>query len=220
MTTTDELIAQAQQLSQGALQRLMSKLVVAQQRAQSTLGDLTYKQRRFVQEYTAHGNAAKARREVGCMSHPLAKASVREAAEARMAELEVQSELKAEYVRQYIHSALELCPTDYFFIAEDGGWAIDPDKFALLPKEVRRLVDKVEVRTTPRGAIHYSVCFISKTAALAMAAKYTLPQKIEADVKHSGLPWERLVAGAESEAEDPVEKRIAALESYGRNGRV
>jgi hypothetical protein len=177
---------------------------------------LTDKERVFVAEYVKRYNRRTAAEAAGYASEQASSWQilfgearyklVRVAIMERIAEVEAKATLQADYVRDYIYSILELCPTDYFTLGPDGEWMIDPKQFKELPLEVKRLVEGVEAKFI-RGQLIFKVQFLSKTAALAMAARYTLTQKAEVEVK-GAVPWDE-IASAEKEAEDPIERRIA-----------
>jgi len=158
----------------------------------------------FAKEYAVNFDAKAAAEAVGCLSGEEKKPSIRQRVEEIASDLSVSSDLRAQYVRSYIFAVLDFCPTDYFFVAEDGDWKIDPDQFRQLPVEVKRLVESVEMRCV-RGRPYVSVKFVSKTAALKLAAAYTLTQKIQAEVRV--VPWDE-VAKVDV---DSVEDRIRGL---------
>lgn len=144
----------------------------------------------------------------------IANPAVRDLIKEKLLDWQAVSLLKGEYVREYIHSILELCPTDHFILAEDGEWAIDPEKFRELPHNVKRLVESVETRIV-RGRVYYSVKFLSKTAALAMAAKYTLTQSVEVTSKQSP-PWEVIAGKLEQRAQKSIETIIDDVDAEAR----
>lgn len=139
----------------------------------------------------------------------LASADVTAAIHQRLQKQEAKSILKAEYVREYIMSVLELCPTDYFRPAPEGGWLIGEDDYYSLPSEVKRLIEDVELRII-RGNTYLAVRFVSKSAALAMAARFTLTQKVEATV--TAVPWDAIAKQADKELQSPIELRLAEYE--------
>jgi hypothetical protein len=132
---------------------------------------------------------------------------VQEAVQIKLQVREELSDLKAEYVRDYIQSVLELCPTDYFILAPDGDWVVDPEHFASLPQRVKRLVEGVELKYIG-GRRVLSVKFISKASVLAMAARYTLTQTVHATV--SQIPWDQVTEDAAVSVEDALEAYAAS----------
>jgi Terminase small subunit len=176
----------------------------------------------FAREYAQHLNVRRAAISAGyalrATIHRLLRVrEVEEAVNAHLAAQEAVSQLKAEYIREYILSILEFCPTDYFYVAVDGSWAIDPEKFKDLPHKVKRLVERVELKFVGGTAI-YSVVFMSKTAALAMAARYTLGQyeEHESDVARS-VPWDEIAGEVRMHRRVSLEERIVEV-SNGTNG--
>ncbi len=172
---------------------------------------LTDRQRVYVDEYTATLDRRAAKAAAGFTSDahlqdPDKFPAVADAIHAKLVERMQASNLKAEYVREYLLSVLELCPTDYFVLAHDGDWVIAPEAFAELPHEVKRLVERAELKTV-QGRTYFRVEFISKQAALAMAAKFTLVQKH--DISVSPVPWAE-IAGKEDR--DLVEEKLRELE--------
>lgn len=184
----------------------------------NTTSDLPDRQRRFAEEYTIDCNPTRAARALGYkganrISHrylngPYYRPLQRDI-ERRLKEREAVSELKADYVRDYIHGALEFCPTDYFVLADDGDWCIDPTKFSELPERVKRLVESVESRYV-HGRRYFTVKFVSKTAALSLAAKYTLTQNINAQV--AVVPWDKIAQALENNACDDIEQQLEQLD--------
>jgi hypothetical protein len=159
---------------------------------------LTPKERRKVEEFCENPT----RKLPG--NNPLVHVAV----EKRMDVLDGESKLRACYVRDYIYDVLELCPTDYFQLAPNGDWCISPRDFDQLPKEVKRLVEGIELRR--QGPFQYvKVSFLSKQAALALAARYTLTQKAAVSVS-AGLPWAELQV-AERAAGETIEMKLKAM---------
>jgi hypothetical protein len=93
--------------------------------------------------------------------------------------MEARCDLTAEYVRDFLHTVLEFAPLDHFTPADSGGWLIDEDAYHRLPKKIRRIFEDIqprEVRAGKKTQRQLWVKLISKTAALKLAAKYTLSQ--------------------------------------------
>lgn len=118
------------------------------------------------------------------------------------------SVLNGEYVREYIKGIMELCPTDFFYLGEDGDWYIDPAEFRKLPQEVKRYVEGVELRMTRSGP-RIKVNFVSKTAALAMAARYTLTAKEELKLN---FPWQEIIESGVTDGEQAMKLLEAQIE--------
>lgn len=209
-TTADELLARIAKLPDEERRLLQDRI--------DKFG-LNSRQRRFVEEYVVSFDSKDAARAAGYSGTPAKKlqnhVGVQAAVDEKLAELAAKSELKAEYVREYILSILELCPTDYFMTGPRGEWMIDPELFKTLPHEVKRLVDSVELKIY-RGEATFCVKFISKQAALAMAARYTLVQKVDARVTQ--VPWDELAKEAEREVADPIAQRLKKYELLAIEG--
>lgn len=177
---------------------------------------LTVQHRRFAAEYIATGSKKEAARAAGISAgRALHNPGVVRMVQEGMQKMEEKCELKGEYVRQYILDVLELCPTDYFIVSETGEWMIDPENFRLLPREVKRLVEGVEVKRVGREML-WKVNFVSKQSALAMAARFTLVQKI--DHRVAQVPWEELAAQAERDVADPIAERLKQYELLTDDG--
>lgn len=202
----EALLRLVESLSPSKRARLLKELGLAESQAK-----LSPRQARLVDEYCEHLDERKAKQAASVRgSDAFDDPEVKKAIEDKLKAREMVSDLKADYIRGYILSILELCPTDHFVLTDDGDWAIDPANFRELPHEVKRLVEEVEVKYS-RGQRVYKIKFISKTAALAMAARFTLPQKFE--VGPTGTPWDELARRALKEVEDPVERRLAEYAS-------
>jgi phage terminase small subunit len=175
---------------------------------------LSLRQRAFVEEYSAHFCLLRAARNAGyargnSANRLLKRCNIQRALQAKLEERSLVSDLTANYVRDYIQSILEFHPTDYFILGPDNCWMIDPETFRNLPHEVKRLVDGVEMRIVA-GRCMFTVNFISKAAALSLAARFTLTQKVQAEV--SQVPWEEICGQLDEEAEDSVEAMLARVE--------
>lgn len=132
----------------------------------------------------------------------------------KLTERSKRSELTGDYVRDYIFGILELCPTDYFIVGDDGDWCIDPEEFRKLPSEVKRYVESVDIKVDRKeGKTKYSVKFVSKSQALALASKYTMVEKHA--VVSTTVPWGEIAGAVKalpaSDADDPLEKEIASV---------
>lgn len=175
--------------------------------------DLTNFEHAVADEYTHSFDVKKAAEVVdrtnGRVAQTLAEPAVQRWISDKLVERERRSELKADYVREYIHSILELCPTDYFSQLPNGMWCVDPEDFKKVPKQVRRLVESVELKLDKKSnEIILNVKFVSKSQALALAAKYTLIE--EHNVNVSQVPWAEIAADVKILDIDPIEQEIAA----------
>ena len=209
--TAEHILAEINCLSEKDRSRL---LVVAGQSGdlETLLKSCNRKQRAYVAEYAATLNGARASQAAGYSQNFGVERNpfVQRAIELKLEERMKHSDLTGDYIRQYLMDILQLCPTDFFTPApEGGGWLLEPERYASLSNEVKRLIEDVEMRTI-RGVSFLAIRFVSKSAALAMAAKYTLPQKF--DVAVSQVPWAELAGKLEKEGMNAVEKRLAAVE--------
>ena len=141
-------------------------------------------------------------RERGLMNNQLVQIKVLDSVK----KFEEQTELKAKYIRDYIHSILEFCPGDHFRPTPSGEWMIDQETYDTLPAEVRRLIETMTL-VNFQGATYLSVTFISKTAALSLACRYTLTQQVHLQDKQQ-LPWDRIAKIVERPARRSVEDRL------------
>lgn len=134
---------------------------------------------------------------------------IREYIVEALAENAKQSELDAQYVRDYIKSVLDFCPMDFFAPCPGGGWLISEENYKNLPQKFRCLIEDIELRVE-RGVSMLAIKFLSKTAALAMAARYTLTEKHQL-IPAKTVDWKEL-ASAENDAVDAVEEKIKLME--------
>jgi hypothetical protein len=123
-------------------------------------------------------------------------------------ELMKESKLDAEWIREYVMQILDFCPTDYMMPAEDGGWLMEPVMFDRMPREVKRLVEKVELRNIPRKGTYLAIEFISKTAALRIAAGFAAMEKM---VTPDQVPWDTIAGGKYDHGEEDIEREIASV---------
>jgi Terminase small subunit len=156
---------------------------------------ITDKQLVWINEYVIDMNGARAARVAGFKhpdvagakllnpdKYPLVAIEVRKA----LAEKELRAEKKADDVLRYIHAAMWFQPLHYFLPGEDGGWFIDPDKVDALPPYIGCLIEEMELRKIVVGAgenrqevTRLWVRLVSKTAAMTLAAKHQLGEKIQ-----------------------------------------
>lgn len=177
---------------------------------------LSDKERAFIAEYLVDFNEPRARRRAGFgngFGSLLKRPQVAAAVEMQMAMRDAVSELKADYVKQYMLDVLELCPLDFLEIDEDGDFVCDLDTFKAAPRKLQRLVENFEVKWVGRRK-RLKVTFVSKAATLAMAAKYTLVQKFAGAA--AALPWDQVAGMLASgrtidSVEDELMKRIEAM---------
>jgi hypothetical protein len=112
---------------------------------------------------------------------------------------------------------LRFCPADYFDPGGRGGWLISQEDYRELPQEIRCLIEEMETRTvvTETGSISTLwVRFVSKTQAMALAAKHQLGEKIQATVTQERMSWddfamqigmpELMTGGATGRVFDPI----------------
>lgn len=167
--------------------------------------ELTPKQERYVEEFVVDLNKKRAAHAAG-LSAPPNNVHVDLAVRERLDEYNVKCELNAEYTREYILDTLELCPTDYFQVAPNGDMVIDLEEFNKLPHRVKRQVEGIDI-VVIGGHKYYKVRFVSKGAAINLAARYTLTQKVAAAVVT--VPWD-MIQGASPLAHEHMEARINA----------
>jgi hypothetical protein len=178
---------------------------------------LTPQERRWVDEYCVNFNKARAAAAAGYKRGPVDRPAVKVAIELRLEEYRDMSILDAQYVRDYIKSVLDFHPTDYFTLDRSGQWIIAPAEFRQLPDSVKRLVERVETEVTRDGRILFKVVFLSKTMALALAARYTLIEKHA--VVESQIPWDKVVEAVQNVGADRVEQRLMEYDGPERASR-
>jgi hypothetical protein len=165
-----------------------------------------------VSEYTAHFDRCRALRASGLGNIDVMKyPEVRAAVQARLIEHEGRMALTAEYVRKYIEDVLEVSICDYFAPAANGRWATSLEGLRELPQHVKRLIEELTVVQSGDTTI-VQVKFVSKTAALHMATKYTLTAGRDAGPAPT-LPWERIAEAVEAPERRTVEERLAEVEA-------
>ncbi|MBA4063620.1 MAG: hypothetical protein C0501_07890 [Isosphaera sp.] len=125
----------------------------------------------------------------------------------RLDALDKRAMLDADAVLWYLHAAMLFCPADYCLPGDGGGrWRAAAEDVRAWPPEVKALVEEMEVR--PDGSVR--VRFVSKAAAMALAAKYQLGGKARVVVQQ--IDWSGLLRGGPPDP-DPVEERIRAIEA-------
>jgi hypothetical protein len=188
---------------------------------------ITDKQRVWITEYLIDLNGTRAARVAGYQhpdvaaakllnpaKFPLVAAEVKKA----LAQKELSALMTADEVRRYIHTILKFCPGDYCLPGRKGnqrGWLIEEGDYWRLPQDIRQLIEEVEERTQvveTRAGTKVTkkflwVRFVSKTAALALAAKYAFTEK-HSVVQVQGLNWDELFASVPREPPDLIEAEI------------
>lgn len=175
---------------------------------------VTAKERLFASEYVYDFNCDSASQRMfmhrTAGSKMLQRPRVRAIVEALMRQHEAECKLNASYVRQFIHDVLEFCPAMCFEPGRRAGsWRLRAEEVQKLPPAVQRLIVSVSVVVDPQGTEWFDVKFVSKEKALELAARYTLIQKIEANISERP-PWEQ-IGGAPSPdgGAGEIEARIA-----------
>ena len=185
------------------------QLIAGLERGARTRNVLSHRQRVFAAEYIKDMNVRRAAQAAGYRGNGysnLRDPDIAEFVDAVLKTLEEKCELDAEYVRNYIHSVLELCPTDFCAPGAKGRMCMNAEDFASMPHEVKRLIESAEY--TDSGEV--LVKFVSKSAAMALAARFTLTQKV--DVAARTIPWKELINNKIEDAEfDVLENQIAAV---------
>jgi len=183
-------------------------------------GGLSDKERVWVSDYLTDMDPARASKRTGISGgwkSMLSRPQVAAAVEMHMAVRDAVSVLKAEYIKQYLLDVLELCPLDFVEVTHDGDFVCDINTFRAAPREIQRLVERFEI-VWYHGRRRLRIEFVSKSSALAMAAKYTLVQKFQGAV--AALPWDQ-VAGMLAQGkpvdiiEQELDKRLKELPDVG-----
>lgn len=197
--SSEQLLSQISRLTKSQLYDLEYKLLSPLQRVR-----LNRARHSYVTEMATHMSTEYAQRALG---YRIAQTRELDAAVTELSKkYEESSQLRAEYVREYVHGVMELCITDFFHLDEDGDWVVDPREFDDIPREKKRYIESVEVKIV-RGERRYKLNFVSKTAAMALAAKLTglLESKDKTPaLQHSSIPWEQLA----KDEHDPIEAKI------------
>lgn len=141
----------------------------------------------------------------GCVNATLKKPAVKEYLEKYIAQVERYTNLKQEYIREYLYDVLEFCPTDWFQPGEDGHWYLAPDLMNNLPRQVKRMVQQISLVKMRGGGTSLQIQLVPKTQALALACRYLMTQKVEI-VPTRQVDWDALA----DNSPDPVKLRIAA----------
>lgn len=129
----------------------------------------------------------------------------------RVDQAEAYAELKAEYVRDYVRSILDFCPTDYFMPCPEGGWMLPEDKWGELPVHVKRLIESIEVKTIRGVGTFFSVKFVSKSSALSLAVRLvSLDKALQHTSPNGTIPWSE-IADRQRPPEDSVERRLEVM---------
>lgn len=203
---------------------------------------LTAKQRIFADAYVADpSNLTKAAEEAGFAvphvagaklmnrdENPLVVAYV----EAELAKRSERAKKSGDDVLQYIHTCMFFNPLRYFLPGSEGGWEISKDMLKELPDHIACFIDSLETTTSEKTDSQgnvvstettYKIKFVSKVAAMTLAAKHQLGDKVNQNVKVT-LNWDDLFKSVtppglrsidpseELFAQDDIEQVIANVE--------
>lgn len=104
--------------------------------------------------------------------------------------------LKASDVLRYIHTVMTFKPVDWFLPGGDGGWLTSMEDFRMLPDDIRQIIEEVEFRSIERDGVITTVAwirFVSKTSAMALAARHQLGEKKDTNITINQIDWTKLL---------------------------
>jgi hypothetical protein len=196
----DDVLAAIAELPVGRRARLAKELG-----AEAALSD---KQRLLAAEYCTDCDLKRAGVAAGYSYagavHAFRTPYVQAAIRRRLAAHEEACTLRAGYVREYIRAVLDFSPVD-FLTVQGSELVVDLEAIRRMPPELKRLVESVELHC--RGGRNFlRLNFVSKTAALGIAARVALVHKVQVAV--SSVPWDA-VAEPRAEDCDAIEGRLA-----------
>jgi hypothetical protein len=169
---------------------------------------LSDKQRLLAAEYCTDCDLRRAGEAAGYSHagavHAFRLPYVQAAVRRRLAAHEEACTLRAGYVREYIRAVLDFSPVDFLTVRGDE-LVVDLDAVRRMPLELKRLVESVELHCRG-GRSFLRLNFVSKTAALGIAARVALVHKVQVAV--SSVPWDA-VAEPRAEDCDAIEGRLA-----------
>lgn len=177
--------------------------LAAPRKDHSILHGLTDKEYRFVHEYVLDYNATRAAIAAGYSersAQPTSSVMLKKthvAAAIRHLERKVIARciINAENVREKIGQILYFKPAKHFDEGGDGGWYTTKEGLQQLPDYVHELITEVQRKTTEEGQEFFWIKFMSKDAALQLAARYTLgigEEPSKGDDKPATMDWSKL----------------------------
>ena len=199
-------------------------------------GKLTNRQRAFVAEYLSDMNATRAAVAAGYSPKSAASMAcqlldedlfprVVDAVKMALAEKELRAERKADDILRYIHTAMYFEPLRFFEPGDSGGWLIDQEGWDHLPARIGCLIEEVERRVVKTGEgeetreeTKFWVKLVSKTAAMTLAAKHQLGEKIT--TTSVNFDWNELMRALANPPEDVLQRKIAELDSQLNQDRI
>lgn len=99
-------------------------------------------------------------------------------------------------VLKYVHTILQFQPAMWFMPGDDGGWLMEMDDVRVLPSDLLSIVEHIEMKTieSPDGTKTNKmwVKFVSKTQALAIAARYQLGDLNKDTTPVVQIDWSKL----------------------------
>jgi hypothetical protein len=191
------------------------------------------KQRAFVDNWLKHKNATQAAKDagysakvasvIGCKlldpdEYPLVAAYAQE----QLAIMEKTLRKSAKEVLDYIHDLMDICWAQHLMPSKMGKWELTEQQFINLPPNVGRFIESFDIErntyTDSEGLEHesvkYTVKLVSKTAAMMLAAKHQLMQKLQLQLAPSEgvreADWEAIATAGRSKR-TALQERLKAL---------
>ena len=124
--------------------------------------------------------------------YPLVVAAIRKG----LKEINDKAILSASQVLRYIHTVMTFKPVDWFLPGGDGGWLVSMEDFRVLPDEIRQIIEEVEFKTVTREDETTTMAwirFVSKTTAMALAARHQLGEKKDTNITIQQIDWTSLI---------------------------
>ncbi len=128
---------------------------------------------------------------------------------AAQREREERTQLSADDVWRYLHRVMFFDPAEIFSSAGDGWWWLKD--LNDIPLEVRQMIEEVDIgvmkingEDVPRPKIK----LVSKSTAVTLAAKHTIPERHEHDHSHrAAIPWDDAWS-SNGEPPDAIEQQL------------
>jgi hypothetical protein len=180
------------------------------------------KQKVFIDEYVASKSPTDAARKAGFAvpnvmgfrlldekQFPLVAAACKTAL-ARQSERALK---KGDDILKFIHGVMYTNWSRWFLPGDDGTWTVSESDYKNLPDEVGQFIEEItkHVREDDSGReVWFKVRLVSKTTAMALAAKHQLGEKMT--ITNVSVNWDDLLRGKPPAPEDdPVEVEILSV---------
>jgi hypothetical protein len=153
---------------------------------------LNRKEAALLAGYSPRCAGEMARRLLNGVYYPLVEQKIRKLLQARQQD----AAMDGAAILRFIHAVIQFKPADWFVPGSDGGWVVDRTDYHVMPDSMKMIIEEVKATTVQlpdsTTTTMLNVKFISKTAMLALAAKYQLGDRVMEEQPQAQIDWSEL----------------------------